>query len=165
MEMFTVIYSSARGEYSPSLPLPPRPTSALTRRPVLLSRRPRPASAESSGNEASLSEAAPDPPAAGGGGVVVVSAPPAKLPAELECEELCSVSEPPEAVPGYSPKEDLLKVLAVGLSLWVCTLALDADIVAENSGAAMFAIFFLGYAGIIFEETLSFNKVCPVPGA
>ena len=65
---------------------------------------------------------------------------------------------PPGAVPGYSPKEDVLKVLAVGLSLLVCTLVLNAGVVEEHSGAALLALFFLRYAGIIFEETLAFNK-------
>ncbi|KAJ6804082.1 sodium/proton antiporter 2-like [Iris pallida] len=76
------------------------------------------------------------------------------------CDPLCSVddlsSEDFEA--NYQPKTDLLKALAILASALAGAAAINHSWVAANQDVAMVLVFALGYAGIIFEESLAFNK-------
>ncbi|KAJ7561726.1 hypothetical protein O6H91_03G038800 [Diphasiastrum complanatum] len=61
-------------------------------------------------------------------------------------------------VANYKPKTDLLKAIAISTSVAVGAAAINHSWVVENQSLAMSLVFFLGYAGIIFEEFLAFNK-------
>lgn len=77
------------------------------------------------------------------------------------CDPLCSVNPPdedPSVSANYSAQEDLLRATLVGGGLVVGGLGLGHDWVAANESAALCAVFLLGYAGIIFEEAVAFNK-------
>ncbi|KAF7143919.1 hypothetical protein RHSIM_Rhsim05G0087800 [Rhododendron simsii] len=77
-----------------------------------------------------------------------------------ECDPLCSVDETSsqdfEAT--YQPKTDLLKALAILGAAAIGTVAINQSWVAANQDVAMVLLFGIGYAGIIFEESLAFNK-------
>ncbi|KAI8554542.1 hypothetical protein RHMOL_Rhmol05G0107300 [Rhododendron molle] len=77
-----------------------------------------------------------------------------------ECDPLCSVDETSsqdfEAT--YQPKTDLLKALAILGAAAIGTVAINQSWVAANQDVAMALLFGIGYAGIIFEESLAFNK-------
>ncbi|EOX98347.1 Sodium:hydrogen antiporter 1 isoform 2 [Theobroma cacao] len=76
------------------------------------------------------------------------------------CDPLCSVDETSsvdfEAT--YQPKTDLLKTIAIFTAALTGTLAINLSWVASNEDVAMALLFAIGYAGIIFEESLAFNK-------
>ncbi|XP_062090423.1 sodium/proton antiporter 1 [Humulus lupulus] len=76
------------------------------------------------------------------------------------CDPLCSVDETSssefEAI--YQPKTDLLKALAVFAAAGIGAVAINHSWVAANQDVAMALLFGIGYAGIIFEESLAFNK-------
>ncbi|KAK1300946.1 hypothetical protein QJS10_CPB13g00533 [Acorus calamus] len=76
------------------------------------------------------------------------------------CDPLCSVddlsSEDIEA--SYQSKTDLLKAVAILASSLVAAVAINHSWVAANQDVAMALVFIIGYAGIIFEESLAFNK-------
>ncbi|WCJ17781.1 sodium:hydrogen antiporter 1 [Euphorbia peplus] len=76
------------------------------------------------------------------------------------CDPLCSVDETSseEFEANYQPKTDLLKALAVFAAAATGTAAINQSWVAANQDLAMAILFALGYAGIIFEESLAFNK-------
>ncbi|CAI9264956.1 unnamed protein product [Lactuca saligna] len=76
------------------------------------------------------------------------------------CDPLCSVDETSsqEYEATYQPKTDLLKALAVFGAAATGAVAINHSWVAENQDLAMALLFGLGYAGIIFEESLAFNK-------
>lgn len=76
------------------------------------------------------------------------------------CDPLCSVDEMSslDYEETYRPKTDLLKAVAVGTAVVAGAGLLNISWVAENENLAMAAVFVLGYAGIIFEESLVFNK-------
>ncbi|KAK4758521.1 hypothetical protein SAY87_019822 [Trapa incisa] len=77
-----------------------------------------------------------------------------------QCDPLCSVdevsSEDYEA--NYQSKTDTLKALAIFSAAITGTVAINHSWVAENQDLAMVILFVLGYGGIIFEESLAFNK-------
>ncbi|KAG8368357.1 hypothetical protein BUALT_Bualt15G0037100 [Buddleja alternifolia] len=76
------------------------------------------------------------------------------------CDPLCSVDETSseEFEANYQPKTDFLKALAILGAAGTGALAINHSWVAANQDLAMALLFGLGYAGIIFEESLAFNK-------
>ncbi|KAL6546125.1 Sodium/proton antiporter 1 [Orobanche gracilis] len=76
------------------------------------------------------------------------------------CDPLCSVDETSseELEASYEPKTDLVKALAILAAAGTGTLAINHSWVAANQDLAMALLFGIGYAGIIFEEFLAFNK-------
>ncbi|XXG44475.1 hypothetical protein AAC387_Pa01g4269 [Persea americana] len=76
------------------------------------------------------------------------------------CDPLCSIDEisSQDFEASYQPKTDLLKALAIIASATVGAVAINHSWVAANQDIAMVLVFALGYAGIIFEESLAFNK-------
>ncbi|XP_030486308.2 sodium/proton antiporter 1 [Cannabis sativa] len=76
------------------------------------------------------------------------------------CDPLCSVDETSSSdfEANYQPKTDLLKAIAVVAAAGTGVLAINHSWVAANQDVAMALLFGIGYAGIIFEESLAFNK-------
>lgn len=76
------------------------------------------------------------------------------------CDPLCSVDETSsEDFEGnYQPKTDLLKAVAILAAAATGAVAINHSWVAANQDLAMALLFVIGYAGIIFEESLAFNK-------
>ncbi|XAR59420.1 hypothetical protein NMG60_11015254 [Bertholletia excelsa] len=76
------------------------------------------------------------------------------------CDPLCSVDESSswELEASYRPKTDFVKALAVFAAAATGAVAINQSWVAANQDLAMALLFALGYAGIIFEESLAFNK-------
>ncbi|KMT01148.1 hypothetical protein BVRB_9g224000 [Beta vulgaris subsp. vulgaris] len=81
-------------------------------------------------------------------------------PKSGECDPLCSVDETSseDLEANYQPKTDLLKALAIFAAALTGAAAISHSWVAANQDLAMALLFVLGYAGIIFEESLAFNK-------
>lgn len=77
-----------------------------------------------------------------------------------KCDPLCSVDDVSSQDFGatYQPKTDLLKALAIIATAGAGAVAINHSWVAANQDIAMALVFGLGYAGIIFEESLAFNK-------
>ncbi|KAL6596986.1 hypothetical protein ACP70R_047120 [Stipagrostis hirtigluma subsp. patula] len=82
------------------------------------------------------------------------------LEATGNCDPLCSVDDvsPEYFQPSYKPKDDLLKAFTVMATALAGTAAINHSWVAANQDIAMSLVFALGYVGIIFEESLAFNK-------
>uniref|UniRef100_A0ACD5YHH2 Uncharacterized protein n=1 Tax=Avena sativa TaxID=4498 RepID=A0ACD5YHH2_AVESA len=76
------------------------------------------------------------------------------------CDPLCSVDEVSSQYfeANYKPKNDLVKALAILATSLAGAAAINHSWVAANQDIAMVLVFALGYAGIIFEESLAFNK-------
>ncbi|OVA02063.1 Citrate transporter-like domain [Macleaya cordata] len=76
------------------------------------------------------------------------------------CDPLCSVDEisSQDFEATYQPKTDFLKAFAIVGSAAAGAVAINHSWVAANQDVAMALVFGLGYAGIIFEESLAFNK-------
>ncbi|XP_024163566.2 sodium/proton antiporter 2 isoform X2 [Rosa chinensis] len=76
------------------------------------------------------------------------------------CDPLCSVDETSSSdfEASYKPKTDLLKAIAIFAAAATGTVAINHSWVAANQDVAMALLFGIGYAGIIFEESLAFNK-------
>lgn len=76
------------------------------------------------------------------------------------CDPLCSIDDvsSQDFEASYQPKTDLLKALTILVSAVAGTIAINHSWVAANQDLAMALVFALGYAGIIFEESLAFNK-------
>ena len=76
------------------------------------------------------------------------------------CDPLCSVDEVSSQYLGenYKPKNDLLKAFTIFATALAGAAAINHSWVAANQDAAMVLVFAIGYAGIIFEESLAFNK-------
>ncbi|CAI0557475.1 unnamed protein product [Linum tenue] len=76
------------------------------------------------------------------------------------CDPICSVDETSsqEYEANYQPKTDLLKAFAVVGTALTGAAAINHSWVAANQNLAMALLFGIGYAGIIFEESLAFNK-------
>lgn len=76
------------------------------------------------------------------------------------CDPICSVDEvsSKDLKANYQTKADLLKVLTILLTALAGASVINHSWVAANQDAAMTLVFVLGYAGIIFEESLAFNK-------
>ncbi|GMH13495.1 hypothetical protein Nepgr_015336 [Nepenthes gracilis] len=83
-----------------------------------------------------------------------------ELTSSGSCDPLCSVDETSsrELEAAYQPKTDLLKALAILAAALTGTAAINHSWVAANQDLAMALLFGIGYAGIIFEESLAFNK-------
>ncbi|KAB1208429.1 Na(+)/H(+) antiporter NhaD [Morella rubra] len=81
-------------------------------------------------------------------------------PKSGSCDPLCSLDETSsrdfEAT--YQPKTDLVKALAIFAAAAVGAIGINQSWVAANQDVAMALLFGIGYAGIIFEESLAFNK-------
>nr|ACN78492.1 putative Na+/H+ antiporter [Arachis hypogaea] len=83
------------------------------------------------------------------------------LPTESgTCDPLCSLDETSsqDFVDSYKPKTDLLKAVAVFAAAATGAVAINHSWVAANQDLAMALLFVIGYVGIIFEESLAFNK-------
>eukprot|EP00252_Welwitschia_mirabilis_P019329 TRINITY_DN4441_c0_g1_i1.p1 TRINITY_DN4441_c0_g1~~TRINITY_DN4441_c0_g1_i1.p1 ORF type:complete len:575 (+),score=122.66 TRINITY_DN4441_c0_g1_i1:396-2120(+) len=76
------------------------------------------------------------------------------------CDPLCSVDEAhsEDLQQNSKAKTDLLKALTLFASVAAGGAAINHSWVAEHQDLAMVLVFALGYAGIIFEESLAFNK-------
>ncbi|KAL9259622.1 Sodium/proton antiporter 1-like protein [Drosera capensis] len=76
------------------------------------------------------------------------------------CDPICSLDEisSQDLEASYQPKTDLLKALAILAAALTGAAAINHSWVAENQDLAMALLFGIGYAGIIFEESLAFNK-------
>ncbi|KAJ4830727.1 Sodium/proton antiporter 1 [Turnera subulata] len=76
------------------------------------------------------------------------------------CDPLCSLDETSsqDFQANYQPKTDYLKALAIFAAAATGTAAINHSWVAANQDLAMALLFGIGYAGIIFEESLAFNK-------
>ncbi|XP_048529600.1 sodium/proton antiporter 1 [Triticum urartu] len=76
------------------------------------------------------------------------------------CDPLCSVDEVSSQYfeANYKPKNDLVKALTILATALAGAAAINHSWVAANQDIAMVLVFALGYAGIIFEESLAFNK-------
>ena len=75
------------------------------------------------------------------------------------CETVCSVEgdfQPPQSK--ESQQLDLYKAGGTVAALTIVAAALNTSWVASHQQMALIAIFVLGYAGIIVEEELAFNK-------
>ncbi|ESW15040.1 hypothetical protein PHAVU_007G039000 [Phaseolus vulgaris] len=81
-------------------------------------------------------------------------------PESGSCDPLCSLDETSsqEFEESYQPKTDSLKALAILAAAATGAMAINHSWVATNQDLAMALLFVLGYAGIIFEESLAFNK-------
>ncbi|EPS71624.1 hypothetical protein M569_03129, partial [Genlisea aurea] len=58
----------------------------------------------------------------------------------------------------FESRTDQLKALAILAATGIGVVAINHSWVAENQNTAMVLLFGIGYAGIIFEESLAFNK-------
>ncbi|KAL0676504.1 hypothetical protein Bca4012_004485 [Brassica carinata] len=76
------------------------------------------------------------------------------------CDPICSGDEPSSTYfeANYQPKTDVVKAIAVLAAALTGTAAINHSWVAANQDVAMALLFGIGYAGIIFEESLAFNK-------
>ncbi|CAD6225612.1 unnamed protein product [Miscanthus lutarioriparius] len=76
------------------------------------------------------------------------------------CDPLCSVDEVSSQYfeANYKPKNDLLKALTIIGTALAGAAAINHSWIAANQDIAMVLVFAIGYAGIIFEESLAFNK-------
>ncbi|XP_010538620.1 PREDICTED: uncharacterized protein LOC104812909 [Tarenaya hassleriana] len=76
------------------------------------------------------------------------------------CDPLCSVDETSSSYfeANYQPKTDIVKAIAIFAAALTGTAAINHSWVAANQDLAMALLFGIGYAGIIFEESLAFNK-------
>ncbi|KAL6596982.1 hypothetical protein ACP70R_047116 [Stipagrostis hirtigluma subsp. patula] len=76
------------------------------------------------------------------------------------CDPLCSVDEVSSQYfeANYKPKSDLVKAFTIIAAALAGAAAINHSWVAANQDIAMALVFAMGYAGIIFEESLAFNK-------
>ncbi|CAN6223346.1 unnamed protein product [Urochloa humidicola] len=76
------------------------------------------------------------------------------------CDPLCSLDDVSSQYfeANYKPKDDLLKALTIFATALSGAAAINHSWVAANQDIAMVLVFAIGYAGIIFEESLAFNK-------
>ncbi|CAM8935333.1 unnamed protein product [Rhodiola kirilowii] len=76
------------------------------------------------------------------------------------CDPLCSVDESTSqgSEATNQQKTDLLKAIAIFAAAVTGGVAINHQWVASHQDLAMAMLFGLGYAGIIFEESLAFNK-------
>ncbi|KAL2939322.1 Sodium/proton antiporter 1 [Bienertia sinuspersici] len=77
-----------------------------------------------------------------------------------ECDPLCSLDETSSQglEANYQPKTDLLKALAIFAAALTGAATINQSWVAANQDLAMPLLFGIGYIGIVFEESLAFNK-------
>nr|XP_018676708.1 PREDICTED: uncharacterized protein LOC103972867 isoform X2 [Musa acuminata subsp. malaccensis] len=76
------------------------------------------------------------------------------------CDPLCSVDEvsSQDFEASYQPKTDLLKALTILATALAGAAAINHSWVGANQDLALVLVFAIGYAGIVFEESLAFNK-------
>ncbi|XP_054785449.1 sodium/proton antiporter 2 isoform X1 [Prosopis cineraria] len=81
-------------------------------------------------------------------------------PEPSTCDPLCSLEETSsQYFEGTNQsKTDLLKALAIFAGAATGAVAINHSWVAANQDLAMALLFGIGYTGIIFEESLAFNK-------
>ncbi|KAJ8435598.1 hypothetical protein Cgig2_021752 [Carnegiea gigantea] len=81
-------------------------------------------------------------------------------PTSGECDPLCSVDEmsSQDLEASYQPQTDFLKGLAILVAAFTGAATINHSWVSANQDLAMVLIFGLGYAGVILEESLAFNK-------
>ncbi|KAJ8439445.1 hypothetical protein Cgig2_021559 [Carnegiea gigantea] len=81
-------------------------------------------------------------------------------PTSGECDPLCSVDEmsSQDLEASYQSQTNFLKALAILAAAFTGAVAIKHPWVAANHDLAMVLLFGLGYAGIILEESLAFNK-------
>ncbi|KAJ7946095.1 Na+/H+ antiporter [Quillaja saponaria] len=81
-------------------------------------------------------------------------------PKSGSCDPLSSLDEASsqDFESTYQPKTDFLKALAIFAAAATGAVAINHSWVAANQDVAMALLFGIGYAGIIFEESLAFNK-------
>ncbi|CAH9079828.1 unnamed protein product [Cuscuta epithymum] len=81
-------------------------------------------------------------------------------PSSEACDPLCPVDETSlqDSEPSYYSKTDLLKAISVFAAAATGAVAINHSWVAANQDIAMSLLFAIGYVGIIFEESLAFNK-------
>lgn len=88
---------------------------------------------------------------------------------EVGCEDICSFEPPVEEacdldedaaceLEVYDSKQDFFRATGVGLALLLTAGVLDLDWVETHESTSMIILFVLGYIGIIFEESVAFNK-------
>ncbi|KAK3129273.1 hypothetical protein QOZ80_6BG0475900 [Eleusine coracana subsp. coracana] len=82
------------------------------------------------------------------------------LETTTNCDPICSIDEVSSQYvdANYKPKDDVLKALTIFAMALAGAAAINHSWVEANQDIAMVLVFALGYAGIIFEETLAFNK-------
>ncbi|CAI5988410.1 unnamed protein product [Closterium sp. NIES-64] len=77
------------------------------------------------------------------------------------CDPVCSIDEMSyeeyEEVQGQE-KSDNIKAVVIGAAIAIGAAAINLEWVEAHQDITMWAVFVLGYAGIIFEESLAFNK-------
>lgn len=76
----------------------------------------------------------------------------------LDCETVCSAEDDFQVQSRESAELDVYKAGAVVATLTVIAAGLNTEWVSGHEGIALIAVFVLGYAGIIVEEELAFNK-------
>lgn len=76
------------------------------------------------------------------------------------CDPLCSVDElsSSEYETASDSRRDLVRASGLGAILVVAAAAINHDWVAEHQSISMVTVFILGYMGVVFEESLAFNK-------
>ncbi|WZN59254.1 solute carrier protein [Chloropicon roscoffensis] len=75
------------------------------------------------------------------------------------CEDICSTEDNFEVVDEEaSAKRSLTAAIGVGGLVSILVSILSSDLVVEHKELALSAVFVIGYAGIILEESLAFNK-------
>ncbi|KAJ6777227.1 SODIUM/PROTON ANTIPORTER 1-RELATED [Salix koriyanagi] len=81
-------------------------------------------------------------------------------PKSGSCDPLCSLDETSslDFEANYQPRADLVKALAISAAAATGAAAINLSWVAANQDLAMALLFGIGYVGIIFEESLAFNK-------
>eukprot|EP00270_Netrium_digitus_P007242 TRINITY_DN2110_c0_g1_i1.p1 TRINITY_DN2110_c0_g1~~TRINITY_DN2110_c0_g1_i1.p1 ORF type:complete len:642 (+),score=178.70 TRINITY_DN2110_c0_g1_i1:61-1926(+) len=77
------------------------------------------------------------------------------------CDPLCSVDDMTSqeyAEVASKEKSDIIKAVVIGTVITVGAGIINHEWVETHQEIALSAVFILGYAGIIFEEALAFNK-------
>ncbi|KAF8657124.1 hypothetical protein HU200_060307 [Digitaria exilis] len=74
------------------------------------------------------------------------------------CDPLCSIDEVSSLDFEANSKNDLLKAVTIFGTALAGAAAINHSWVAANQDIAMVLVFALGYVGIVFEESLAFNK-------
>lgn len=76
----------------------------------------------------------------------------------VECETVCSAEDDFQTQSEESAALDVYKAGAVAAVLAIVAAGLNTEWVASHESLALITVFILGYAGIIVEEELAFNK-------
>jgi hypothetical protein len=77
----------------------------------------------------------------------------------VECQTTCSADDDFQVIQSQTSTQlDVYKAGGVVVALAVVAACLNTDLVASHETIALVTVFVLGYAGIIVEEELAFNK-------